>query len=295
MGRVHRALASEYLFSGRPLDEAVDHGRQAVSLLERTEDSFWLSQALYALSFCCIFAGDFESALEATTRLEALSDATGNRRAQANAAMIAGFGHAMRGDVETGIELCERALELSPDDYETAYVLACLGRARWEAGDIARAVSTFEQAVQLADQRRSLQFRAWFRTMLGETYLLNGATDKATGVGRKALEVSTDTQFLLGIGLSKLLLGRIASAEGNLAEAEQHLNAALRIFTSLGARFDQGRTHLDLAALAHAEGNQETTAANLRQAHDLFSALGIPRYVERVERYCDDFGVSVAV
>jgi tetratricopeptide (TPR) repeat protein len=295
MGRVHRALASEYVFSGRPLDEAVDHGRQAVSLLERTEDSFWLSQALYALSFCCIFAGEVDLALEATTRLAALGNATGNRRAQSNAAMIAGFGQAMLGDTEVAIDFCERALELSPDDYETAYVLACLGKACCEAGDITRAVSSFEQAVQLADQRRSLQFRAWFRTMLGEAYLSNGEIDKAAGAVGKALETSTTVQFLLGVGFSKLLLGRIAQAQGNLVEAKKHLNEALQTLTSLGARFDQARTHLELAAVARAEGNQEAARDHLKQAHELFASLQIPKYVEQTQRRGEEYGVPVAL
>ena len=68
MGRVHRALAVECVYSGRPLDEAVTHGRQAVSLLERTEDRFWLSQALFALSYSCYYSGDFEAALEEAGR-----------------------------------------------------------------------------------------------------------------------------------------------------------------------------------------------------------------------------------
>lgn len=294
-GRVHRALAMEYLYSGRPLDEAVDHGRQAVSLLERTEDNVWLSQALFTLSYCYIFIGDFDLALEATTRLEALGNATGNRRAQVNAAMIAGLGHAMRGDAEIGIELCERALELSPDDFETAYVLACLGRAYCEAGDIARAVTTLEQAVQIGDKIRSPQLCAFFRTMLGEAYLLNGESDNADIVTRKALDVSSSIQYLVGVGLSKHLLGRIAQAQGNLAEAERNLNEAVQIFITLGARFELGRACLDLAVLAHAQEDRGSVSASLRQAHELFTALGISKYVERTARYRDDFGVSVAV
>ncbi len=295
MGRAHRALAMEYTFSGRPLNEAVDHSRKAVLLLEGTKDSFWLSQALYILSQCCIFAGEFDSILEATTRLEALGNATGNRRAQTNAAMFAGLSHAMRGDAETGIELCERAIELSPDDFETAHALACLGRASCEAGDITRAVTILEQAVQLGDQVRSLQLCAYFRTMLGEAYLLNGEVDKAAGVVGRALETSTTIQYLLGVGYSKLLLGRIAQVQRNLPEARRHLSEALRTFSTVGARFEEGRTHLDLAVLAHSEGNPEAAASSLRQAHDLFTALRNPKYIERAGRYGDDFGVSVSV
>jgi class 3 adenylate cyclase/tetratricopeptide (TPR) repeat protein len=294
MGRVHRALATECVYSGRPLDEAVSHGRQAVSLLERTEDHFWLSQALFSLGYCLYHAGDFDLVLEVVARLDAIGEATGNRRARANATMVAGLTYATGGDWAKGIEACERALELSPDPFETAFILACLGRARWEAGDVARAVSVLEEAVQLADQVRSLQFRAWFRTMLGEAYLLNGEIDKAGGVVRKALEVSTDIQFLVGVGLSKQLLGRIAQAQDALAEAERHLHEALQTFATIGARFELGRTHLDLAVLGHAQGNREAVATHLKEAHDLFTALRVPKYVERAEQLSEEFGVSLS-
>ena len=114
-----------------------------------------------------------------------------------------------------------QSLDLSPDDFETAFVLACLGKACAAAGDTQRAVSVLEQAVALADRVRSLQFCAWFRTMLGEAYLPDGSLDKAEDVVRTALQVSADIQFLIGVGLSKHLLGRIAKARGTVAETER--------------------------------------------------------------------------
>ena len=291
-GRVHRALATECVYSGRPLDEAVAHGRQAASLLERTDDRFWLSQALFTLSYCCTFAGEFASALEAASRLEAFGDATGIRRAQANAAMLAGLSRATRGEGEAGIELCQRALEVSPDDFETAFILACLGRACWEAGDVTRAVAVLEQAVALADQVRSLQFRAWFRTMLGEAYLLNGQSDKAADVVAVALDVSTKSQFIVGVGLSKQVLGRIALAQGALTDASRYLEEATATLGSVGARFEFARARMELAALAAAQGDHKNATAHLKEAHSMFTALQAPRYVERAEKLLQLFGNS---
>jgi tetratricopeptide (TPR) repeat protein len=274
------------------LDEAIAHGRQAASLLERTDDRFWLSQALFTLSYCCTFAGEFDSALEAASRLEAFGDATGIRRAQANAAMLAGLSRATRGEGEAGIELCERALEVSPDDFETAFILACLGRACWETGDVTRAVAVLEQAVALADKVRSLQFRAWFRTMLGEAYLLNGEIDKAADVVGKALDVSTKSQFMVGVGLSNQVLGRIALAQGALTEAKRYLDEAVGTLGSVGARFELARTRLEFAALADAQGDRKNTMAHLKEAHSIFTALQAPRYVERAEKLLEFFGNS---
>jgi class 3 adenylate cyclase/tetratricopeptide (TPR) repeat protein len=293
MGRVHRALAVECVYSGRPLDEAVAHGRQAVSLLERTEDRFWLSQALYALSYSCYYSGDFDAALEAAGRLDALGEATGSRRARANAATMAGLSHATRGDWEAGTKACERALELSPDPFETAFVLAVLGKAYAEAGDFGRAIPMLEQGVRLGDQVRSRQYTAWFRTMLGEAYVLGGQLDKAREVASQALDLAADVSFLLGIGWSHQVIGRVAQAEGSALEAEGHLAEALQSFVSIRARFEIGRIHLFLASLSHAQGNCEAVASHLNEAHALFRALRVPKYVERSEQLAREFGASL--
>jgi len=293
MGRVHRALALESTYAGRPLDEAVAHARQAVSLLERTEDRLWLSQALFALSYCCYYVGDFDSALEAAARLDALGTATGSRRARTEGAMMGGLSHATRGDRDAGIQACERALELSPDPFETAAVLACLGKAHAEAGDLARAVPTLEQGVQLADQVRSLQWREWFRTMLGEAYFLSGQLDKARQAARQALDVSTSVGYLWGIGWSHQVLGRVAQAQGAPAEAEERFTEALRTFGSIGARFEMGRTHLFLASLAHAQGNRQAAASRLAEAHSLFGALPAPKYAARAAQSARELGVAL--
>ncbi len=290
MGRVHRALAVECVYSGRPLDEAVAHARQAVSLLERTEDRFWLSQALFALSYSCYYSGDFEGALEAARRLDALGETTGSRRARANAAMMAGLGNATRGDWEEGIKACERALELSPDAFETAFVLAVLGKAYLEAEDFGHAIPTLEEAVQMGDQVRSRQYAAWFRTMLGAAYVLAGQLDKAREVARQALDISTDVRYLLGIGWSHQVLGQAAWTQGAPDEAGRHLGDALQAFATVHSRFEMGRTHFFLASRAHALRESETAGMHLKEAYSLFTALRVPKYIERTEHLARKFG-----
>jgi len=290
MGRVHRALAIECVYSGRPLEEAVAHGRQAVSLLERTEDRFWLSQALFALSYSCYYSGNFEGALEAAGRLDALGEATGSRRARANAAMMTGLSQATRGDWEVGIKACERAIDLSPDPFETAFILAVLGKAQVEAGDFGRAIPTLEQAVQLGDQVRSRQYAAWFRTMLSAAYVLGGQLDKAREVARQALGISMDVRYLLGIGWSHQVLGLAARTQGALVEATGHLGDALQAFVSVQSRFEMGRTLFFLASIAYAQGRNESAGMHLKEAHSLFTALRVPKYVERTEHLACEFG-----
>lgn len=291
LGRVHRALATECVYSGKSLKAAIRHGCEASALLQRTEDRFWLSQALFTLSYCYIFAGDFSSSLDVAARLEQFGEATGIRRAKSNSAMLAGLAQAMQGDGEAGIELCERALEISPDPFETAFVLACLGRACFEAGDTARAVVTLEQAVELADQVRSLQFRAWFRTMLGEAYILNGEVYKADYVVQEALKASMNARFLLGVGMSKQVQGRIARSRGQLSQAQSDLEEALQAFSALGALFELARTRLELAETAYGQKDNFSVSSNLRAARAAFEELQIHKYIAYTVQLGDRMGI----
>jgi len=288
-GRAHRALATEFVYSGRPIGEAIAHAREAATLLERTNDRFWLSQALFTLSYCCTFAGDFDSALEAAGRLDAFGAAAGMRRAQANALMLAGLSRATRGEGEAGVELCERARAVSPDAFEMAFILACLGKSWLEAGNAPRAAVVLDEAVQLADQVRSLQFRAWFRTMLAEACVSIGEQGKAETVAREALDMSTNIQFAIGKGLAKQVLGKSAHRRGNFREAETNLNDAAEILGSVQARFELARTKLDLAATAHALGNENIARANLREARGLFALLRAPKCVDHADQLAAQF------
>lgn len=293
LGRVHRALALECTYSGRPLGDAVSHAREAVALLEQTADHFWFSQALFALSYCCYYAGDFDGTLEAAARLHALGKRIGSRRAQAEAAM-GGLAYATRGDWTVGIEACRRALEAAPDPFETAFVLACLGKAYSEAGDVDHAVPTLEQAVQLADQVRSRQWCAYFRTWLGEAYLRAKQLDRATELLGETLKTCTEINYAVGIGWCHHVLGRVAQARGDLAEASRHLDEAVQIFQSVGAQFELARAHLAQAALSHAQGDSGRVGMCLSEACRLFRTLRVPAYVAQTQQCGRRFGVTIS-
>jgi class 3 adenylate cyclase/tetratricopeptide (TPR) repeat protein len=292
MGRVHRALALECTYSGRPLEEAVTHARQAVTLLEQSADHLWFSQALYALSYCCYYAGDFDETLAAATRLDTLGETIGSRRARAESAM-GGLAYATRGDWAEGIEACERALKLSPDFFETAFVMACLGKAYSEAGDMSHAVATLEQATQLADEVRSRQWCAYFRAWLGEAYLRNNQLDKAQEVLKQTLAVCADLKYAVGIGWCHHLLGRVAQMRGELADARRHLDEAVQVFQLMGAKFELARTYLSRAELSNAQSDSERVTSDLSEAHRQFDALRTPKYVERTQQLAHEFSVII--
>lgn len=293
-GRVHRALAMECVFSGLPLSEALRHGREAVELLELAGDRFWLGQAFFALGYSGYWRGDFNLALNAAARLDALGVRTGSRRERANATMITGMTHATRGDWRQGIETLQVALSLAPDAFETAWVLAALGKAHLEAGDEASAIGNLTEAIELADRLRSVQLRSWFRTILANAYILDGRTKEAADITGEALVASVDVGYLFGVGQAHQALGRLAQSMGRLAEARLNLDLAVEELSAVEARFELARTHLDLAAVAAAQAELETAEVEIKRARSLFIELDVPKFVEQTEREAQRLGILAA-
>jgi class 3 adenylate cyclase/tetratricopeptide (TPR) repeat protein len=282
MGLAHRALGLEYRYSGQ-LDNAVSHARRGMELLGQTKHWFWLGDAAYTLAFNYYWIGQFDLALQVATRLDAIGKTIGSRRFQTLGTMMTGVTLATSGECEAGIEACRRALELAPDPFETAVVLACLGKAYLEKREVAQAVPVLEEAVKLGDQVRSKQWRAWFRTLLGEAYFLARRMVEAQEQIEKALEISLSSKFPLGTGCSRRVLGWIAQATGELDEAQRQLDEAIQVFRLLGAKFELARTCLARAELSNAQGDSERVSACLREAHRLFRDLHVPRYMETTQ------------
>ena len=121
--------------------------------------------------------------------------------------------------------------------------MSCLDKAHVEEGDAAQVIPLLEQAVTLADQVRSRQWHAWFRTWLGDAYRLGSQMDKVQEVVGQSLEIRTVLICLVGVGFSHQVLGRIEQAQCTFGKAGRHFAEALQALDSIPqVRFETGRT-----------------------------------------------------
>jgi tetratricopeptide (TPR) repeat protein len=291
MGRAHALLTLENCWSGHVL-EGIEHGRQAVALLERTQQRYWLALTHFYVAITYYLIGEVEPALEAAARAQAIGEAIAHPVIQSNAASITGLIYALAGERAAGIEACQRGLELSPDPLTTATALGFLGYAYLEKGDADQAIPLLEQAAKQKAQFRYQQ--SWFTTLLGEAFLLSGQIVKARDLVLRGLELTRDVEYRYGVGWAQRTLGRIAQARGTFSEAETHFQEALQTFALIQSRFEVARTRLDLAKLAHAQGNHQAAATHLKETYHAFKALRVPRRVEHTRQLAGELGVSLS-
>jgi class 3 adenylate cyclase/tetratricopeptide (TPR) repeat protein len=285
-GRAWYLLCRDAFWSGW-FSEGIEHGRKAVSLLEESADRWWQGQAYWVAGFHHYVLGQFEEAFGMMERAEGIWKALQDPRLDPS--WSTGYFHASLGDWEQGIEKCKGGLARAQDPLNTAAALGFLGYAYLEKGDLRPAIQALEDSVERLRQAGMLQLFGWFSAFLAEAHLLAGeSAAQARELALRALGATEASRFRYGTGLAQRALGRVATAAGDKAEAEDWLREALESFRAIQAPFEEGRTHLDLALLAHREGEAGEAARQLGEAYRLFSELRVPQYLARAERLAGD-------
>ena len=298
MGKASYSLSREHYVLGRPR-EGIAEGRQAVALLERSDERGWLGQALGVLAFHLLHIGDFVPALDALARMRALGEAIGEARMQADAAWTEGRVYTVMGDGAAAILACRRAVELAPDPVAKASAIGWLGAAHLENEDAGHAIPLLEdgigrlQGLSGTGGYRYRQIDGMFRALLSEAYLAKDDREHARAIGAQALAIARAGGWGVAIGYAERAVGRLALTLGELDDAEAALERAVRTFADIEARAQVARSHVLLAELRAARGDHAAAAAELRAARQLFTSMRAPRLVERTQRLAGQLGVNL--
>jgi class 3 adenylate cyclase/tetratricopeptide (TPR) repeat protein len=293
MGKAYTVLTLEGYWPGQ-CEQGIAHGRQAIALLEGTQEPYWLGMAYCFLGYNYMGVSRFALALEAEAQTRAIGEAIDDPRLQTYAAFCTGWFSAMIGEWDAAIKACQRSIQGAPDTASKAYASAFLGYAYLEQGDAIQALPLLEQAVQRFVQFQFRPFAGWFTALLAEAYRCTQRLEKAQELAQRGLDTARAAHHGYGVGWAQRALGRVAQDRGLRTEAAISLQEALQTFVAIQMPFETARSHLDLAALTHAQGSQESAAAHLTEAYVLFTEAQVPRYVERTVQLASEFRIALA-
>jgi DNA-binding NtrC family response regulator/tetratricopeptide (TPR) repeat protein len=279
LGKANFLLAYEDYWGGRPAQGMV-HGSEAVRLLERTDERWWLGMAHWLVAMNCAPLGEFETGLIAAERANAIGEAIGDLRLQNYAAWSRGWLETARGEYDRAIEACELALHRSQDPVNTAQASGYLAIAHLESGDAERAIELLERAV---DELR--RFHPAFRTTLARFLAsLSGArtrvgdVEAAAALADEALALGREVGFAYAVGVALRALGDARAVAGDHAGAVSRFEEALGTFEAMGARFEAARTRLALADAHRQGGDRAEALAHARVAAGALQGLGAQRW-----------------
>lgn len=287
-GRARYVLSRDAFWAGR-FGDGIEHGLQAVALLERTAEHWWQGQAYWVAGFHHYLLGRFADAFRAMEEARAIWRALADPRLDPSWSI--GFFHASLGDWEQGITECRSGLERARDPLNTGAALGFLGYAYLEKRDLPAALAALEESVNRMRQAGMQQLLGWFSAYLAEAYLYAGRLEEAAERAAEALAVAGEVGFRYGTGLAQRALARIARSTGDHAAAKRHGSEALDSFLAVQAPFEVARTRLELAAAGLAGGDAAQAATELAEARREFRALAVPSYEERTELLAAELGI----
>jgi class 3 adenylate cyclase/tetratricopeptide (TPR) repeat protein len=279
-GKAQYILTRESFWSG-DLRAGIAHGRQAVALLERAGERWWLGMAHWARALSYVLLGGFDDALDSLAWVQTIADRLRDPRLASQAAWTRGWVHAMRGDWATGIEAGRRGLEMAPDDMTRGLAQGFLGASYVERGDTATALALLEPATETFRRMRYRQLEGWFTILQALAHVTGGDTGGAAALLARGEDIVRGVTFAPAVVEAGLVHGLIARARGENREAERAFGEALATSERLGARFFAARLRLALAELAADRGDHDAKSEHLDVARAEFEALGAPVWAAR--------------
>jgi tetratricopeptide (TPR) repeat protein len=252
-------------------------------LLDRAGDRWWLAMAHWSRALNYLLLGQFDDALDSATWTSTIADKLGDRRLASQAAWTSGWVHVSRGDWATGIEACQRAVALAPDDTSRGLSEGFLGNGYVEKGDPEAALPLLVSAAAIFNRLGWRQLEGWFTMLQSQAQLMRGNQGEAAALLARGLEIVRNITFAPARILGHTMQAKLATARGERDEARRELASALALAEDSGATFVGGTIHLAMAEAAHAQGDHADLASHLGEAHARFTRLNAPIWAARAE------------
>jgi DNA-binding SARP family transcriptional activator len=250
---------------------AEQHYFQAIDQARQLDLIYILHRCLHSLSACVYLPrGQFELAYAADAESLALAEREGFDEELWLPLLTMSWARCLAGDREAALALADRMRAHAPPDSLAEGYHCCL------RGDLALGDDDPEAALEWYGRARGMAERVGepglhveLRLGLSRCDLLLGEPASAYEWADDALQMAQrgEGQDLQGSAL--LERGRAAWQLGHLAAAEGDIEAAIRLFAAMSARYDLARAHLLLAALLYQQHRPEAESAWLRAASEV--------------------------
>jgi len=182
-----------------------------------------------------------------------------------------------RGQLDGALGFYGEALRAFEKIGKSAYALGALhnnlGAVYVRQGQAAPAREHLSTSQQYFEQAKVRDFLPEMHRHFAEAALLAGDLRDAETHAQQALSLSLELSLRSEEGNSLRVLGEIALALGQLAQAEEHLRSSRAVLDAVGEVYESARTALVLAKLHRAQGERDKGLMAIGQCLPIFERL----------------------
>src|SRR5262245_7997535 len=227
-----------------------------------------LSRALWTQGALWVGTGEFQAALDAMTEGIAIVEKIGDPQFLARYLNTLGWLHIECGDVEAGLALSERGLDLARQSRHAtgiervAFTLINEADAHMMSGNLRAAADALDEAQHIVRHPPASRWMTWrYAThclvSLGELSLARGDRTAAGTFADESLEISVPTRSRKYESRAWRLKGEIAMAHRAWDDAEESLRRALDIVQEIGNPTRTWQAHAAFGRLHRLRGQPD--------------------------------------
>jgi len=180
----------------------------------------------------------------------------------------------------------QRALRLLEQIGGSLWVIGALhmnsGHAQLRLRQLEQADVALRTALAYFEQSQQRDFLAELYGLMAEAAWMRSDDDAAKGHGLRSLELAREMEMPLEAGHALRILGEIAHACGELAQADAYFVEGHRTLVEAGDEYESAKVCLAQARLYAAQGRQESALAAIDEAEPVFRRLAVGAQLEEI-------------
>lgn len=243
------------------------------------------------LVWCLAELGEFDEGIRLGREAIRIAESVDHPFSLATAHAGIGALYIRQGNLEAGIPILERGLELCRTWKLSLWVppiASALGIGYMQSGRAGDALTLLEQAVEQSEGMRLGGWHSRVLTGLGLAYLLNGRANDALQAVRRALALAREHKERGHEAWSLRILGEIPLRSAlDVPEAEEAIHRALTLATELEMRPLMAHSRLGLGRSLARAGRRPDAETHLRAAAALFGELEMRFWAAQAESALD--------
>ena len=246
---------------------------EALALAEKEQNDERKTEAFWRLSRQADFAGDVKEALQWSHQALKLARATGNRIYEARIMRSLGVETYHIGDPDGSIQWLEQARELQRsigDRLGVSLTEVSLLVAYYEKGAWDKLIDTAKESIPIMDATGNIVNAAIARHNHALGLYALGKREMARRILERVLTDVLDYKANQQIGLTRNVLGLVEEDDGNLEEALELYQNAVRDAEQIQAEDNKAYAQHDLGAMLTRLNRLEEAIPLLKSAHSYF-------------------------
>ncbi len=285
LGSLQMNLASTLFLEERgSAQQIVALYESAIENFKLLNNSHFIAHCYNNLGDCLLRFGMWEKAQMFLTQAIELARSSNYSSSESLALITLGELKIRCGDLASARRFLTPAIKIAEqtDKSVLAYAKRVYGYT-YDAGNPA-ALKAFNSSLQLATAVGDHNEITFSLLALVDYYLSRQEYDQARNFLKHAQERLNHKPSPYISGFAKRMTGILKSAEEALAEAIQQVNASISIFTTVGDRYELGRSHLELAQILIKSESYDAARTHISQAQEIFVDLKARPEIARAER-----------